>query len=185
MKFNKAYLDGCRKDVHDLTRIHLGYWSEPRYKILKKFCANEKNILSVGCGPKEPIITGASHAVDIVPDSGRLLQLAGWKGEFQVASVIELPFPDKSFNIVVCSEVIEHLPNMQDVIDAIKEVNRVGKKFIITTPNSDAIKPEIQNPTHKQFFKLDIIKELVHQYLKVPCKIYTNDHHIYIEGGVE
>lgn len=185
MKFDKDYIAACRKDVHDLTKIHPRYWSEDRYQILKKFCKNEKNILSVGCGPKEPLMIKASHALDIVSDSELHLRRARWKGEFKLGSCTSLPYPDKSFNIVVCSEVIEHLPAIEDVITAIKEVARVGKNFIITTPNSDVIDPKNQNPAHKQFFKIDMIKKIVHQYLKIPCKIYLNDHHIYVEKKQE
>jgi len=179
MDFDKKYLDACKKDVHDLTKIRPAYWQEPRYKILKRFCENEKDILSVGCGPKEPLITNASHAMDIIPNSVNWLKKAGWKGDFRIGSCTKIPFLDKEFNIVVCSEVIEHLPTIADVIQTFKEVARVGKRWIITTPNSARIKPINQNPAHLQFFTIDKIKEII----PVKAKIYLNDHHIYMESS--
>ena len=45
----------------------------------------------------------------------------------------KLSFEDKSFDIVLCQEVLEHLP---DPIKAIKELKRVSReKVIITVPN--------------------------------------------------
>lgn len=45
----------------------------------------------------------------------------------------KLSFKDKSFDIVLCQEVLEHLPNP---IKAISELKRVSKeKIIITVPN--------------------------------------------------
>ena len=174
-------LAAAEEDVNALSNIHASYWQEPRYKILKSFCSKSKNILSVGCGPNEPIILKASNALDCTPLSETLLKAHGWQGCFTLGSVTELPYPTKFFDVVVCSEVIEHLPTISNVIQAILEVNRVGQRFIITTPNSEAIRPEAQNKHHLQFFDLNKIKMLIPKDILPLCNIYTHDHHIYIE----
>ncbi|HLC46531.1 MAG TPA: lysylphosphatidylglycerol synthase domain-containing protein [Candidatus Nanoarchaeia archaeon] len=49
-----------------------------------------------------------------------------------------LPFKDSSFDLVYCSEVIEHLPSAKDhafLAEEIKRVLRPGRHCIITTPN--------------------------------------------------
>lgn len=178
MNLTKEYIKAAEGDVTSLSRIHKGYWEEPRYQILKKFCGGTTNILSVGCGYKEPIIINASHAIDITPLSEQYLKKQGWKGYFQIGSCTSIPYPDKSFNTVVCSEVIEHLPSIVDVTETFHEVARVGKRWIITTPNSAVIKPKDQNPTHRQFFTVDSIKRII----PFNCTTYTNDHHIYMES---
>ena len=183
MKFSENYLNACKKDVHDLSKIHKRYWEEPRYQILKKFCNNCNNILSVGCGPKEPILINSSHAIDIIPDSLDHLRKAGWQGTFRSGSCTDIPYRNKEFEIVVCSEVIEHLPDIKDVIKTFHEVARVGKRWIIDTPNSDIIPPKNQNPAHLQFFTINKIEELIANEIKLKCKIYGNDHHIYIESS--
>lgn len=178
MEITKKYLETAEKDVIDLRRIHKRYWDEPRYRILKSFVSGSQTILSVGCGPKEPIILNATHAVDITPISGDYLRKGRWKGVFAIGTCDNLGFKDKRFDAVVCSEVIEHLPTIADVIRTFKEIDRVGKRWIITTPNSAKIKPQNQNPAHLQFFTIDKIKEII----PFKAKIYLNDHHIYIEG---
>lgn len=55
--------------------------------------------------------------------------------ELQKASIYELPYPDNTFDMIVSSEVMEHLP---DDAKALKELKRVLKKdgtIIITVPN--------------------------------------------------
>lgn len=48
------------------------------------------------------------------------------------ADATKLPFEDKSFDVVVLAEILEHIPS--DPIPAIKEALRVAKKVIITVP---------------------------------------------------
>ena len=165
-------------DVDALVKIAPIYWQGDRYKILQEISRNHKKILSVGCACREPIIINATHACDLSPKSGPILLSNGWQGDFQVASCLDLPYADKSFDLAVCSEVIEHLPNLSDVVAAIKEVSRVAHHFIITTPNSAKIRPQCQNINHILFFTEEKIKDI----LPFPAKVYLHDHHIYIES---
>jgi 2-polyprenyl-3-methyl-5-hydroxy-6-metoxy-1,4-benzoquinol methylase len=47
-----------------------------------------------------------------------------------------LPFPDKSFDLIYCSEVIEHLINPDFSVKEFDRVLKPSGKMIITTPNS-------------------------------------------------
>lgn len=51
---------------------------------------------------------------------------------FVVGDVQYLPFPDKSFDLVIARHVLEHL---QDVDLFISEIKRVSKSILITTPS--------------------------------------------------
>ena len=51
------------------------------------------------------------------------------------ASRDALPFDPESFDLILCSEVIEHLYNPDFVVDEFKRVLRPSGKIIITTPN--------------------------------------------------
>jgi ubiquinone/menaquinone biosynthesis C-methylase UbiE len=63
-----------------------------------------------------------------------LESISNKKTNFLSGSAYSLPFSDDSFDLVVCSEVLEHL---HDYKDAIKEINRVlkpGGQFLASVP---------------------------------------------------
>lgn len=53
-----------------------------------------------------------------------------------IASVTEIPLADKSFDVVLAAEILEHIP-IQEVPKALAEIHRVSKKHaVITLPHS-------------------------------------------------
>ena len=46
-----------------------------------------------------------------------------------------LPYPDASFDLVTCSEVLEHVENYRAVLREIRRVLKPGGLMVITTPN--------------------------------------------------
>lgn len=53
--------------------------------------------------------------------------------DLRVADVYKLPFKDNSFDLVICSEVLEHLKEPEK---ALKELQRVCKRYVIlSVPN--------------------------------------------------
>lgn len=52
-----------------------------------------------------------------------------------VGSILEMPFEDNSFDFVVSSEVIEHVPDPLKAIDEIHRVLKPGGKVVLSTPN--------------------------------------------------
>lgn len=82
-----------------------------------------------------------------------------------------LPFPNESFDLIWCSEVIEHLYKPKEVISEFRRVLKPNGRMVLTTPNSYfllmrfihffGITPrELQNPDHKQFFNERHIRQL-------------------------
>ncbi len=90
----------------------------------------------------------------------------------QVINVDEgLPFETNTFDLIWCSEVIEHLENPKASIEEFKRVVKPGGKIIMTTPNSyfwlykiaklfGKTPRDLQNKTHKHFFSEKHIKEI-------------------------
>lgn len=80
-----------------------------------------------------------------------------------------LAFSDNHFDLVWCSEVIEHIVNIHIVLSEIRRVVKPGGLIIITTPNSYfwlyrllgifGLTPKrLQNSDHKHFFSYADIK---------------------------
>lgn len=86
-----------------------------------------------------------------------------------------LPYADQSFDLIWCTEVLEHLRNPEFLFAEIKRVMRPGGTAILTTPNSHwwfysvvrlwGWTPQnLQNPDHKQFFDERRIRNLAKGY---------------------
>lgn len=124
----------------------------------------DSKILDIGSGAYMPIVLGATHACDVVEMAGNILEKSRWKGEFQVASCDSLPYEDKSMDIAICTEVIEHLPYYEVVARTFQETERVAKKWVITTPR--ASKSGFRDTwnveeTHVQFFTTGDIRTMM------------------------
>ncbi len=80
------------------------------------------------------------HGLDISPQSiAYARRLAAHKGvamraRFQTGCVTELPYADESLNLVVASEVVEHMPEPEVVVGEIARVLKPGGQLILTMP---------------------------------------------------
>jgi len=50
------------------------------------------------------------------------------------ADILHLPFPDRTFELVICSEVLEHVPDHQRAIDEIVRVLKPGGDIVVSVP---------------------------------------------------
>lgn len=108
-------------------------------------------------------------AVDTIPE-----------GRFVTGSVTELPFADKSFDVVGCFEVLEHLPG--DLPRrALRELGRVARHVVVLSvpheplfclanaargKNLD-VRPPGSDPDHRQFWSRAAFGRLVGDVMRV------------------
>ena len=96
-------------------------------------------ILIIGCGSQDEmnIINEKCEGVgiDISEEAIKKSKEKYPRFEYFVADATNLPFPDNSFDCVVCSEVIEHIPEDEKVFSEARRVLKNKGTFIITTPN--------------------------------------------------
>ncbi len=71
-------------------------------------------------------------ACDLYPETFRLPEIECTAADFNG----HIPFEDKTFDFIVCQEVIEHDPNQQHLIEEIFRMLRPGGTAWITTPNT-------------------------------------------------
>jgi hypothetical protein len=128
------YLEEQNHVIQLCSNYAKGGGSPERYGATASFCSHYNTILSVGSAAWEPLKIRATHALDVSAVAERLLRLNGWTGTFVLGDCRKMPFTDKSFECGCCSEVVEHLPKCHDILLAVKELDRVCKNWILTTP---------------------------------------------------
>ena len=121
------------------------------FNFTKYEIASEGLMLDVGCGEGRHIFGVMQYypnmkCIGIDPHDDSLKKaeegyeyfqsISNVGAEFMEASAYSLPFPDETFDLVVCSEVLEHLHNYMDAVDEIKRVLKKGGKFYASVPAS-------------------------------------------------
>lgn len=119
-----------------VSRWHRRAFKEAIHRLVQQTGA--RSVLDAGCGEgflvhylarKDPRLrlTGVdvreeaiAHARNRYPDAAR----------FRKGSLYKLPFSDNSFDAVLCSEVLEH---MEDVDRVLQELKRVTRRYVIVT----------------------------------------------------
>jgi SAM-dependent methyltransferase len=51
-----------------------------------------------------------------------------------VADITGLPFPDGFFDMVICSEVLEHIPDQESAVKEITRVLKIGGDLVVSVP---------------------------------------------------
>lgn len=76
-------------------------------------------------------ITGIDVNADLVAEARR------WHGDVPIQQVrgTSLPFPDRSFDIVMSFDVFEHIPDSDAHLREVRRVLRPGGTYLIQTPN--------------------------------------------------
>lgn len=96
-----------------------------------------RRILDVGCGTggNFPFLSryGEVEGCDYSEEAVRFCRLRGYEGVVE-ASVYELPYPDSTFDLVTCLDVIEHLRLDLPALLEMKRVLRPGGYLLLTLP---------------------------------------------------
>ncbi|MDP9222618.1 MAG: methyltransferase domain-containing protein [Actinomycetota bacterium] len=110
------------------------YWQRERFRIIQRFAAEASLILDIGCG--------TSRIVQNIPDvvgmdlALRKLRWLRAPGRWLLqGDLTRLPFRDASFDAVICSEVIEHMPREHVHLEEFVRVVRPGGLLILSTPD--------------------------------------------------
>lgn len=94
-------------------------------------------VADIGCGEgfglkllKDNKIGKQFTGLDISKSSLKMAQKINPGFKYVQGNIYHLPFPDNKFDLVVCSEVLEHLKQPER---ALKELNRISRHYVLVT----------------------------------------------------
>ncbi len=156
--------------------------------IVSEVCAlSPETFLDAGCG--EGFVARRLIAAipglqlkgcDLSPGALAIARQTNPGAEFVPGSVLELPFPDKSFDVVGCFEVLEHLPDEMPR-QALAEFSRVARRAVVLSVPHEPffslanaargknlhIRPRGSDPDHRQFWSRASFGALVGEEFRV------------------
>ena len=181
---HRKYNSGSR-----LYEWHLQAFKETLYGLVEQSGGN--TVLDAGCGEgyvvnylagKNPTLqlTGVDLSNDAV---NYAKEHFGDKARFRTGSIYRLPFSDRSFDLVICSEVLEHL---DDPATAVKELKRVARMAILITVPLEPYFQWLNNlgqwlglsqdPGHVNFWTKKSFQNFIHSNFDAPVFAWK---HIY------
>ena len=107
--------------------------------LLEKEIANGDTILDVGCGAGHYLrsirqkisadfqYSGVDATEDFI-DAAKKVWVGDDSSIFQIGDIYGLPFEDNQFDIVMCNNVLLHLPS---IVKPISELVRVARRFVL------------------------------------------------------
>lgn len=119
---------------------------------------DSKSILDVGCGAG----LLQRYVKNYVGVDLSFELLKKFEGKRVVGTGFDLPFKDKSFDYIFCVTVLQ---DVKDKIEFIKEMNRVGKKLIITVFKRMYSPNQVKSWFKKAGLKVRLFRELEKDFL--------------------
>jgi len=110
------------------------YWQRRRHRIITAMARGAGETLDVGCG-SSVILQSLNYAVGLDVRPNKLRYMRRYNTPLVRGSITALPVRAASFECVVCSQVIEHLPANPVIFDELLRVLRPGGLLILGTPD--------------------------------------------------
>ncbi len=111
------------------------YWQRRRYRIITALIDASKSCLDIGCGSSQILGALNDHTVGLDVSLGKLLYARCYGRPLVNASITALPFEDRAFDQLICSQVIEHVEAGDQPFSEMARVLKDGGQLVLGTPD--------------------------------------------------
>jgi dolichol-phosphate mannosyltransferase len=126
------------------------YWQRRRHRIITNFARGGGRVLDIGCG-SSVILQSLNDAIGLDVQQNKLRYMRRYEVPLVRASITALPFADASFDCVVCSQVIEHIPADPAIFTEFVRALRPGGVLLLGTPDYATIGWRVIEPLYGFF----------------------------------
>jgi dolichol-phosphate mannosyltransferase len=123
------------------------YWQRRRHRITTFWARGATRVLDAGCG-SSLIIQSLNNAVGMDMSMGKVRFLRRHGIPLLRGSAFTLPFRDNSFDCVISSQVIEHIPFDESLFTEMRRVLQPDGTLIIGTPDYATIGWRVIEPIY-------------------------------------
>lgn len=123
------------------------YWQHRRHHITVSWARGAHRVLDAGCG-SSLIIQSLNHAVGMDYSHAKVRFLRRYGMPLVRGSAFALPFRDESFDCVISSQVIEHIPFDDSLFTEMRRVLQLGGTLILGTPDYATIGWRVIEPLY-------------------------------------
>ena len=123
------------------------YWQRRRHRITVLWARGAGRVLDAGCG-SSLIVQSLNHVIGMDYNYAKLRFLRRYEFPLVNGSAFALPFKDESFDCVISSQVIEHIPFDESIFSEMCRVLRTGGRLILGTPDYATIGWRIIEPIY-------------------------------------
>ena len=109
-------------------------WQRGRYRIITTLAQGQGLKLDIGCGSSK-ILQSVEDCIGFDIAKRKLRYMAQYGKPMVEGTLFSLPFLEGSFDVVICSEVIEHVPEGLAPFIEMKRVLKPGGLLILGTPD--------------------------------------------------
>ena len=138
-RFDKEFFDGDRKHGYGGFNYFPRFWQPVIPTFCDHFCLTARSsVLDVGCAKgfmlhdMAELIPGITVKGVDVSEYAVANAIEDMKPHVQVADARKLPFPDKSFDVVIAINTIHNL-EIEECAEALREIERVQRKGAFVT----------------------------------------------------
>ena len=183
LKVENIYLDQAKyQKANVLTAFVIKRFFKSLAKIIHG--RHYKSVLDVGCGEGVPLLNilsefQSSNSINGVDcDEIKLLMIKNNipQGNFVKGNIYNLPYKNQTFDLILCLEVLEHLPFPQKALEEIKRVS--SRDILFSVPDEPLwtflnlvclkyIRNFFNTPGHCQKWSSGNFQKLLKRYFKI------------------
>jgi ubiquinone/menaquinone biosynthesis C-methylase UbiE len=140
-------------------------WQRRRFHIIRGMVDGTTRILDIGCGSSR-ILQSLPQAVGLDMQIRKLRWLRAPGRQLVQGSLSQLPFPDGTFDAVICSEVIEHIPREEIDLSDMVRVLAPGGMLVLGTPDYGTFRWRFLESLYKKVFPQGYATEHINPYTR-------------------